>query len=433
MRVKKLKSTLRILLAILFISGLSYAKPVVTNISVQDSVNIMVEASLFFESYKNKEYNTWTLEHGWKLLKTKPDAFEKYHPYLKMEKIMWTMHADTTGKVSPATKKMLNDSILVLYNMAVKYDTANTGNFLVRKAYVMEFWKKDSVKKVIAAYKKAFSSRKEIDDEAYYKDLLGRLYIENANDSNDYKIKALELYSKLSQEDPHNAMWVARIESLAENENQLVDITGKAWDLDKSNTEKAWKYASLCIGTQQWKRALVPLKFLISKAPDVINYWREIARVYDKLGRTNEAIQSYKKLISLQPNNKDSYVNIAIIYKNLEQYSVARSYLMKAEKVNPKWDYPYYILGTIYEQAARNCGFEFMDRVVYQLAVNTYKIAYHLGGSYSSSAAGRIDALASSVPQKEDYFFRQLKPGTTIKIEGKCYGWINRTITVPNY
>ena len=110
---------------------------------------------------------------------------------------------------------------------------------------------------------------------------------------------------------------------------------------------------------------------------------------------------------------------------------MARSYLLKAMKVSPDWDYPHYILGTIYEQAARDCGFDFIDKCVYQLAVNQYKKAAKLKGSFSEIAAERIKALENSVPSQEDYFFRQLKSGDKIKIEGKCYDWINRTITVP--
>jgi hypothetical protein len=40
-----------------------------------------------------------------------------------------------------------------------------------------------------------------------------------------------------------------------------------------------------------------------------------------------------------------------------------------------------------------------------------------------------VQALQNSVPQKEDYFFKKIKPGTSIRIEGGSYGWIGRSIT----
>ena len=139
---------------------------------------------------------------------------------------------------------------------------------------------------------------------------------------------------------------------------------------------------------------------------------------------------SYKKLIKLQPDNRDSYFNLALLYKDMGQLSVARSYLNKASKVSDGWDYPIYIEAGLYEQAARSCGFEFEDKLVYQLAVDTYRKAARMGGEHSSAAAQRAKELQNSVPTKEDYFFRKKKNGEVIKIEGKCYDWIGRSVTV---
>ena len=75
--------------------------------------------------------------------------------------------------------------------------------------------------------------------------------------------------------------------------------------------------------------------------------------------------------------------------------------------------------------------FDFMAKCVYLLAVNTYRKAASVGGTYANQAADRAKALSNSVPTKEDYFFRKMRAGDTIKIEGKCYDWIGRTVTVP--
>jgi hypothetical protein len=113
------------------------------------------------------------------------------------------------------------------------------------------------------------------------------------------------------------------------------------------------------------------------------------------------------------------------------QYSISRSFLYKASKADPSWDYPVFIEAQLYETAARNCGFEFMDKVVYQLAVDTYLKAARIGGSFSAPASSRVKALSNSIPQKEDYFFRKINSGDTIKIEGKCYDWIGKSIIAP--
>ena len=273
---------------------------------------------------------------------------------------------------------------------------------------------------------------KDPNADPFYKDRLGLLYIKNATEENGYKMKALDLYSALSQEDPENDVWISRIDGLAENIDELVDIRKKAWDNDKENMEKAWKYAETCGQAEYYERAIEPLEFLVNRSPEVITYWKKLASLNQKIGKTDEAINAYKTLIKLDPNNRDNYFNIAIIYQKLDQLSVARSYLQKAAKASPEpWDMPIFVEGQLYEQAARNCGsFEWMDKCVYKLASDTYVKAARIGGAMSSTSADRVKALENSVPQQEDYFFRNFKAGDTIKIKGNCYDWIDRSITV---
>ena len=201
--------------------------------------------------------------------------------------------------------------------------------------------------------------------------------------------------------------------------------------MDKDNLEKAFKYGTLCMQAKDYEKAKVPFEFHVEKAPEVINYWRQLANIYDKLDDNDNAIKAYKKLIDLQPDARDYYLNLALVYKRMDQLSVSRTYLQRAAKADPSWDYPYLIEAQLYEQSARNCDFDFMAKCVYLLAVNTYRRAASLNGQFQSAAIDRVKALQNSIPTKEDYFFRKLKSGDTIRIEGPCYGWIDRSVQVP--
>jgi tetratricopeptide (TPR) repeat protein len=344
-----------------------------------------------------------------------------------MEEILWYLH--DSAKVSEQEKLAIQDTIEYFYDTAIKYEKQLEGFYLARKAYVNEIWLKSAPEKIIGLYEAAIAKDPKL--PAFYIDRLGQVYIANASDANDYKLKALDLYSKLSEAEPDNPLWVQKLESIAENIEELVAITKKSWDLDKENLEKAWKYVVTCIRAQDYEKAKEPLEFLTQKAPEVINYWRQLASVYDKLDQSDNAIKAYKKLIELQPDGRDNYVNLALVYKKLDQLSVSRTYLQKAMNLSPDWDYPVFIEAQLYEQSARACDFDFMAKCVYLLAVNTYRKAAALGGQYSSVAADRVKALANSVPTKEDYFFRKIKSGDTIKIEGPCYAWIGRSVIVP--
>jgi tetratricopeptide (TPR) repeat protein len=123
-------------------------------------------------------------------------------------------------------------------------------------------------------------------------------------------------------------------------------------------------------------------------------------------------------------------LNLGIVYKDKGDYPKAREEYLKASEVAKGWGMAIYYEGLLYEQAAQNCDFNFDTKLVYQLAVETYQKALSIDPSLSQ-ARDRITALHGSVATKEDYFFRGYKAGQTIPISGKCYTWINRSITVP--
>ncbi len=382
--------------------------------------------SLFYEYHKNKDFNS-ALPYGWKVINSDPTPWLKYKIFPKMEEILWFMH--DSSKVAENEITSFNDTVIYFYDKAIQYEPDLEGYYTARKAYVEETWKKSDPTIAIGLYEKAIEKDPALDP--FYKDRLGMIYIASAADGNDYKLKALDLYSKLSESDPENALWIQKLEGIADNIDELKDITKKSWDLDKENTEKAWKYASICIRAQDFESAKSPLEFLTQKMPDVINYWKQLANVYDKLDENDNAIKAYKKVIDLQPDSRDNYLNIALVYKKIDQLSVSRTYLQRAMNVDSNWDYPVVVEAQLYEQSARACEFDFMAKCVYLLAVNTYRRAASMGGQFSAPAAERVKALANSIPTKEDYFFRKIKSGDTIKIEGQCYAWIGKSVQVP--
>ena len=396
-------------------------------INAQDGdVNLIAEFSLFYESFKNKDFES-AEPHGWIVINTDPSNFLKYRPFKKMEEILKWRYENTTDV---AKKDSLAGVAIKLYDRAIEVGAKNPEYFIMKKAYIIEQWSKQSPKEKVEAYISALEKNPEAD--AYYKDRLGLLYAANATEENAYKLKALDIYMKLAAEDPENDTWIQRINALAEDMDQLVDFMKKSWDLDPENMEKCWKYAEMCGKAEHYDKAIEPLEYLVSKAPEVVTYWKKLASLYQKEDRTDDAIKAYKKLIELDPTNRDNYFNIAIIYNKLDQLSVARSYLQKASKASEEpWDMPIYMEASLYEKAASQSGsFEFMDRCVYKLASDTYVKAARIGGPMASASVDRVKALKDTVPQKEDYFFRKYKSGDVIKIEGGTFGWIKRSITV---
>lgn len=411
---------IKIFLAVLILISIGYQNT--SNAQVPDSLKKIY--SLFSEYHKNKDYQS-ALPYGWDIIKHAPEAFSKWVFY-KMEECLWYLH--DSANVSPAELKSIKDTILYFYDQAIKYRSEDKGYFQARKAFVAETWLQLPVEQVVKQYELAFEWKPDLSN--YYYHRLGQIYKANISDENDYKIKALDLYSFLSEREPDNIQWSQELETLVDNIDELIVITRKTWEANKDDLSRAWKYASTALRARDFREAIIPLEFLVKKSPETINYWNQLATAYQKTDRLNDAEKAFKKLIELEPDKKEHYLNLGLVYKEQNKYSAARVEFQKANDKGGGWALAVYYEGLLYESSARACEFNFETKLVYLLAQNTYRRAYSMDNSLTD-AQERVNALFSSVPTKEDYFFRGLKSGQTLQISGSCFGWIGRSVTVP--
>ncbi len=389
-----------------------------------DSLETLKLYSLFSEYHKNKDYAS-ALPYGWQVLACDKAKFAKWI-YYKLEDCMWYLHDSTDSEITEEFS--IEDSILTFYDMAIQYYPDGMPYFQVRKAFVSETWLKLDPATVIAEYQKAAEYNPEMD--SYYYNRFGQIYIANMSDQNDYKFKAIDIYTKLAVREPDNPEWPKILSTLVDDVGQLLDIRKKNWELDKDNLEKAWTYASECIRAQDYERAIEPLEFLTQKSPETINYWNQLATSYNKVNRLNDAESAYQTLIKLDPTNKDFYFNLGLIYKEQGKLSRARQYFETANDKAGGWGMAIFSIGLLYEQSARDCKFDFETKLVYLLAQDTYRRAISIDPSLAQ-ARDRIGALSSSVPSQEDWFFNKKKSGDVIPITGDCFTWIGKSVTVP--
>jgi tetratricopeptide (TPR) repeat protein len=390
-----------------------------------DTLKIYRKWSLFSEYHKNGDYET-ALPYGFEILEINPAKFRTI--FLRMEDCLIYLRDSTS--IDEKTKKIYADTLMYIYNLAIKTQPENSAYYYKKMGYYLETWYDGREEEALKAYEKAYEQDKELD--FYYVDRLGLLYIKLANDDNNYRLKAFELYQEASNKDPNNPLPLERMKSLAENIEQLIEITYNAWKLDPENLQKAWQYASITYQTGEYEKAIEPLEFLVKKDPKSETYWSRLATCYQKTEKYSKAIEAYKKAFEINNKVREYPLNMGICYKELGQLSTARTFFYRAAEVDKNWGLPYIYEATLYQAAVQKCGtFEFMDKVVLQLAVDIYRRAKSIDPSVASIADDAIRSLANSVPTKEEYFFRRLKSGTVIKIEGPCYNWIGKSITVP--
>ena len=424
-----MKTRIKIFTAILFgiilFTANNFSQDMIDEVSPCDSLELLKTYSLFSEYHKNKDYVS-ALPYGWQVLACKSDKFRKWI-YYKMEDAMWYIHDSTN--VNPEEKEALQDSMIYLYNLAIQHYPEDKAYFQSHKAFVSETWLNLPDNKVIAEYELAIKEDPNL--SSYYYDRLAKIYVRNMSDDNDYRSKAIDIYSMLQDREPDNPQWPYELEKLVEDMGQLVQLTKKNWENDKENLEKAWKFASTAMRAEMYEEAVEGLEFLVSKSPDTINYWNQLATAYQKLNKLSKAENAYLKLIALDPNTKEHYLNLGIVYSDKGNYPQARRYYLKASEIGGGWALPIFYEGYLYEKAASQCtGGEFDKKIVYQIALDTYRKAKRMDPTLQQ-ATNRINALANTVPTQEDYFFRGYKSGDTIPVPNSCPGWIGKSIVVP--
>ena len=386
-----------------------------------DSMKVLTDYSLFSEYHKNKDYVS-ALPYGWSVIEANPTKFSKWL-YYKMEECLWAVHDSASS--TPEMVKSTQDTVLYFYDLAIKYRDQDKGYFQARKAYVSEIWLNLPPAVTIPEYEQAIAWQPEL--SSFYYNRLGQLYINSDDGTNGYKVKAIDIYGILAEREPDNAVWTDIPRNLFENIDDLLKYLKETWEKDPQNEKKAKAYASAAIQASEWAQAVAPLEFLISKEPENVGYLTQIGNVYNKIENTTKSEETFSKLITLEPNNKDHYFYFGKALMESGKYSQARTQFLKASEVGNGWALPIFYEGFLYEQSAGGCT-EFDRKVVYLLAQNTYRRALNMDPALTE-ARDRINALSGAIPTKEDYFFRGIKSGQSMPIT--CVGWIGKSVTAP--
>jgi len=87
-----------------------------------------------------------------------------------------------------------------------------------------------------------------------------------------------------------------------------------------------------------------------------------------------EAIESYKKVIELEPSHAAAYINLGTLYYNRQDYAQAESHYRKAVEVDPRYALAYFDLGNVLDET---------DRV--EEAIKAYNNALALAPTYADA------------------------------------------------
>ncbi len=396
--------------------------------------SVLVQYSLFYEYYKNKDYESALPYLKW-LLKNAP-TFRGERNWKRAIKVYEGLAQRTED---PETRRAYLDTALMIFDQAVS-TLKNAG------VQVDEFeWTLDK----------------------------GRFIQAHQEDLPDLQDQVLDLYMKAFEMDPERLdgyyarYIVAELVRRGEKE-KAVEFMDKAEPYFKDDPETLAYFDQVrnTLFTTPEER----MEFLekqLQKEPDNIAIVRELLSIYRQLGLTDKVKQMAERLTEMQPSaetymllaqiarengeykqaldyynkalklaqdpklKRDIYYSMAQIYLEEGQLQRARAYARQALRIDPKFGPAYILIGDIYVTAVQQVGaYDRKDRAVFWLALDYYEKAREVDPSVAAQANHKIRTYRKYLPSTEDLFFMGLKPGDPYKIDYEPYAWINETTRV---
>jgi tetratricopeptide (TPR) repeat protein len=177
--------------------------------------------------------------------------------------------------------------------------------------------------------------------------------IGNAYDEQRDFAKAADAYERFLKLNPENA-WMGYLK-LGQDRLELGQfdqavaaleqaVKGQPQDL-KANYTLAQAYQK----AGQLEKAEGTFKNLAALNPtDAGTYYSQIVKMYDEVGRNENAIDAAKKVIELSPKSEIAVFNLGIMYQKLKRFDEAIATFKQALRVKSDYDAAYYNIGLCY-------------------------------------------------------------------------------------
>jgi tetratricopeptide (TPR) repeat protein len=390
--------------------------------------------SLFFEYHKNGDFVT-AAPYGWRVIQLDPVRFKTV--YSKLAECYYNFYQNKDA--DSTTRQVHADTMIMIYDLGIKNVSDRAAGLWLTRGYALATYFQGRDDEAISSYEKAIELDPKTDFA--YIDQLGVLYMKNMDRNPEYRIKAIALYRKAHDTDPNNQIAVDRLKQLISDPQELVELAEADLKNDSENPEKIWNAAQAHIDAEQFGESEKHLLKLVKKFPKAGNYWNELAKVYQRQGKFKQAISGYETSLKINPAIRENKLNIAVCYRQMKDYTAARSTAQKAAKAEAGWGQPYIEIAEIYKAAVENCiretkegdwaKLDIDDKLVYRLAQMAYERAKSTDKTLASESNQRINELSTLVPAKEDLFFNRARiVNGKMAIAGQCYKWVNEEVPV---
>lgn len=146
------------------------------------------------------------------------------------------------------------------------------------------------------------------------------------------------------------------------------------------------KLAKFLVNEKDYFGAVGHLQEYLKDHPKNLEALILLAKAYTELRIPEQAINTYKTIISINTDNYLAYYNLGLLYEDLKKYDEAKNYLLKAIELNENYSPAYYALGLAYSLGNEN-----------EQSIKMFEkyLALEPEGEYKDSALKNIEELQS--------------------------------------
>ena len=400
-----------------------------------DSVNCVINLSLYREYYKQKNYDDALKPWRWvynNCPSSSGNIFKNGPTLIKY-----------IIKKYPENKAAYTDTLMMIYNKRIQF-FGNEGYVLGRKGADLIKYAPERFEEGYDILNKAIDLQQNRSEAgtllAYFKSSV--LMEKNARLD---KQKVLDSYARVADIIDYNISNNSKkdkylqaseiIESLFApyaNCNDLVKIFAAKFDASTEDVDFLIRITKLldskeCAQNQLYFDAATRLHEL---APSALSA--------SKMGKLNVvknnytlAVDYFTQAVELEEDvnvQARYYLELADAYRISGSYSRARMMAFKSLELRPDWGEPYISIANIYISSAgsRCASSEFEKESVYWVAVDKFIQAKSIDESLTQKANKAIATYSKYFPNTESCFFNGVESGQNYKVE--C--WINETTKV---
>ena len=401
----------------------------------KDSVQCVINLSLYREYYKQKNYDDAIKPWRWVYnnCPTSSGNIFKNGPTL-IKHLM---------KKNPENKQNYIDTLMIIYDNRIQY--------FGKQGYVLGKKGADLIKYSPSSFEPAF---KILDQSIYLQEkksdagcLLAYFKATTLMEKNGKMEKqaVLESYTKVAEiidynlvNNPKNEKFYAQASEIIEslfapyaNCDDLIGIFSAKFDASTKDVDFLTRIIKLldskeCAHNQLYFDAATRLHTL---APSALSA--------SKMGKLNvmkkkysDAIDYFKQAVELEEDGSIKaryYLELADAYRIFGSYSTARMMAFKSAELRPEWGEPYISIGNIYISSAKKCASsDFEKETVYWVAVDKFIKAKSIDKTLTEKANKSIATYSKYFPNTESCFFNGVESGKSYKVE--C--WINESTKV---